>query len=101
MNWYERHLKERHWLEKAIFYILLGVGSVASLAAHTFWFILWFENRASVSLLTNIVSLEAIYLAILLLIDGRSKDKQASTQAKHFQEAIDDMQKKLDKLLTS
>lgn len=40
--------------------------SKPSLVAHTVWFVYWFVAKLDVSLLTNIVSLEAIYLGALI-----------------------------------
>src|SRR5258708_25260108 len=43
-------------------------GSWAFIGLHTAWFVLWFVLHLDVALLTNIVSLEAIYLASLVLM---------------------------------
>jgi len=43
-------------------------GTWLCLGLHTLWFMLWFVLRLDVSLLTNIVSLEAIGLAILIMM---------------------------------
>jgi uncharacterized membrane protein len=51
------------------------VGSWMNFFLHTIWFALWFLFRLDVALLTNIVSLEAIYLCILLL---KSQNRQAA-----------------------
>lgn len=40
--------------------------SKVSLVIHTVWFVFWFLKGQDVSLLTNIVSLEAIYIGILI-----------------------------------
>jgi uncharacterized membrane protein len=44
------------------------VGSWLCVALHTVWFVLWFVLRLDTNLLTNIVSLEAIYLMFVLLM---------------------------------
>lgn len=98
-TWHSQHKQDQHWIQKAIGIALLAVGSVGSLVIHTLWFIGWFADKSSVNLLTNIVSLEAIYLAIFLLIDGRNKDKQAEAQALHFQQTVEMLNGKLDALL--
>jgi hypothetical protein len=40
--------------------------SKTSILLHTIWFIYWFVSKSDVGLLTNIVSLEAIYVGILI-----------------------------------
>lgn len=47
------------------------VFSVPSLIAHSSWFIIWFVFDLNISLLTNIVSLEAIYLSIFIGISEK------------------------------
>jgi len=50
------------WIDK----VLELVFSKPSLLLHTVWFVYWFGAHLDVSLLTNIVSLEAIYLGALI-----------------------------------
>jgi CRP/FNR family cyclic AMP-dependent transcriptional regulator len=45
-------------------------GSWGSVWLHTIWFLLWFDLGLDVNLLTIIVSLEAIYLCVFLLMSG-------------------------------
>lgn len=52
--------------DKLITQILHLVFSVPSILIHTLWFVLWFCLSMDVNLLTNIVSLEAIYVGILV-----------------------------------
>lgn len=98
-TWHTLHKANRHWIEKAIEWVLVAVGSVGSIIVHTVWFYVWFEFHLDISLLTNIVSLEAIILSVLIMIDGRNKDKQAASEALHFQQTVDQLNQKLDKLL--
>ncbi len=98
-TWHSTHKENQHWIEKSIGFVLLAFGSVASLIFHTAWFLLWFGDHFDVSLLTNVVSLEAIYIGVLMLIDGRNKDKQAAAQALHFQETMDRLEGKIDEVL--
>lgn len=95
-TWHSRHLSSRTMVEEAIGYTLIAFGSVASLLLHSAWFLLWFTNKLDVNLLTNIVSLEAIFIGVLMLIDGRNKDKQNAAQALHFQETMERIERKLD-----
>ena len=50
------------WIDKT----LVGMFSKPSLSVHTIWFVCWFALRLDIGLLTNIVSLEAIYIGILI-----------------------------------
>ena len=52
--------------DKIITSILEAVFSIPSIFVHTIWFILWFVFKQDVGLLTNIVSLEAIYIGIFV-----------------------------------
>ena len=52
--------------DKAINKILELVFSVPSIYVHTVWFVVWFILRLDISLLTNIVSLEAIYIGLFV-----------------------------------
>ena len=51
------------------------IGTPQSLVVHALWFILWFIFHLDVGLLTNLVSLEAIFLAIFiqLSVNGHHK----------------------------
>lgn len=65
--------------------ILATVFSKPSLIVHTVWFLVWFLAHLNVSLLTNIVSLEAIYLGALIGIQQlrhheETKDMHETTQ---------------------
>ncbi len=52
--------------DKFIDISLNAVFSKISLIIHTIWFIVWFWLKLDVGLLTNIVSLEAIYVGVLI-----------------------------------
>lgn len=52
--------------DKTITVILDVVFSKPSLLVHTVWFVWWFVFGKDVNLLTNIVSLEAIYIGVLI-----------------------------------
>lgn len=52
--------------DSAIDWSLSAVFSKPSLVVHTVWYGVWFAFRLDVGLLTNIVSLEAIYVGILI-----------------------------------
>lgn len=98
-TWHSAHKAGEDWLEKTIGITLLAFGSVASVLIHIAWFWAWFGLNLNVNLLTNVVSLEAIFIGILMLIDGRNKDKQAASQALHFQETMDRLEKKIDAII--
>jgi uncharacterized membrane protein len=54
-------------------------GTWLCLGLHTLWFVLWFVLGLDVALLTNVVSLEAIGLAILIMMSQRrqtSRDRK-------------------------
>jgi len=55
------------------------VGSLPCAVLHAVWFILWFVFHLDTSLLTNIVSLEAIFLTIFVLM---SQNRQAQRDRK-------------------
>lgn len=99
-TWHSRHKSSQTFIEQLVAFILIACGSVASLVVHTFWFAWWFKDHLDVNLLTNIVSLEAIFIGILMLIDGQNKDKQSASQALHFQDTMERMEKKLDAIIT-
>lgn len=67
--------------DKLIKVTLSGIFSKPSVIVHTIWFILWFAFGLDVSLLTNIVSLEAIYIGILIGIQQIHHHKET---AKHI-----------------
>lgn len=97
-TWHSEHKRNQHVLDHVIEWVLVSVGSVVSIIVHAVWFYVWFEFKLDVSLLTNIVSLEAIMLSVLIMIDGRNKDKQNASQALHFQETMDRLEAKIDNL---
>lgn len=62
--------------DKAITTTLSAVFSKPSLLLHTLWFIWWFLAGYGVNLLTNIVSLEAIYVGVLIGIQQLHHHKE-------------------------
>ncbi|SRR5260221_4007830 len=68
-------------------------GSWLFIGLHTAWFVLWFVLKLDVALLTNIVSLEAIYLASLVLMSqnrsGERDKLRDDTEASEVQELYD------------
>lgn len=56
-------------------------GSWGSVWLHTVWFLLWFDLGFDVNLLTLIVSLEAIYLCVFLLMSGNRQGERDRHQA--------------------
>lgn len=69
-------------IDKAINQILRGVFSIPSIFVHTAWFITWFVLGLDVNLLTNIVSLEAIYIGIFVGIQQITHHKVVKKQIK-------------------
>lgn len=67
--------------DKVIEWVLERIFSVPSLYIHTVWFIVWFAVKLDISLLTNIVSLEAIYIGLLVGIQQLGHHKAIK---KHF-----------------
>ena len=62
------------------------VGSWYCLGLHACWFALWFAGRLDVNLLTLIVSLEAIFLCTILLMNAnRQADKDRIAAEHDFQ----------------
>lgn len=67
--------------DKAIDITLKATFSKPSLIVHTVWFVYWFIAGLDVSLLTNIVSLEAIYIGVLI---GIQQFHHHKAQMKHL-----------------
>lgn len=82
------------------------MGSWYSILLHTIWFILWFYYDLDIDMLTLIVSLEAIYLSIFILMasstqmihDRRRVLKDYQVDSKTY-ESIQKLHEKLDSLL--
>lgn len=84
------------------------MGSMNSLIIHTILFILsyalifmGFNEDKIFDLLTNIVSLEAIYLSIFLLMSGNLQLKKlhdVATNVKEIQEDVDEIQDDIDEI---
>lgn len=69
-------------VDKSIELTLKAVFSVSSAVLHTVWFIVWFAYHLDVNLLTNIVSLEAIYIGLLVGIQQMRHHEFTKKQAK-------------------
>ncbi len=80
-HWLDRHDDGSTAWDRAADWISDWVGSWASVWFHTAWFVLWFVAGLSVDLLTNAVSLEAIYLCIFLLMSGNRQSERDRHQA--------------------
>lgn len=61
--------------------------SVPSFLLHTVWFAGWFLLRGDINLLTNIVSLEAIYLSLAI---GLAQKGHHERTRKHVSESLED-----------
>lgn len=70
MKWHEKHIQESSFLDRVSDKVANFFGAWACVVLHTAWFLLWFYLKLDVSLLTNIVSLEAIYLTMLVLMSS-------------------------------
>jgi len=61
-------------------------GSWWAIVIHTIWFAVWLIFRFNIHLLTLIVSLEAIYLCIFILMAQNRAESQRLTQEKRQRE---------------
>lgn len=59
------------------------MGSWLGIAIHTVWFVVWFAFGLSVDVLTNVVSLEAIFMCIFLLMSGTRQATKDHIAAEH------------------
>jgi len=64
------------YLNKLLEIIAIFVGSWTGVIFHTIWFIFWFILRLDINLLTMIVSLEAIFICIFLLMASNREEAQ-------------------------
>lgn len=93
-------------IKKIIDVVVWFLGSWWGVIFHTIWFILWFVFDLPVHILTNIVSLEAIYIGIFLLMYTNEqdalrekKDQQKTTfQSLHINEDVDLDRKQLEEI---
>ncbi len=56
--------------------ISIFIGSWTGVLFHIIWFFLWLINRLDINLLTLIVSLEAIFICIFLLMAANKEESQ-------------------------
>ena len=75
------------------------VGSGYCVVLHTAWFALWFIFHLDINLLTNIVSLEAIFLCIVLLMSQNRQAAKDHLRDDHEAEVVDSMPVILKRLL--
>jgi len=76
INIRERMLKSRTWFDKLADLISAWCGSWSFLLLHLVWFAWWLIARYDITLLTMIVSLEAIILvAVLLMTQQRQAER--------------------------
>lgn len=72
--------------------VLKGIFSVPSIFVHTVWFFIWFALQLNVNLLTNIVSLEAIYIGIFVGIQQITHHEVVKKQIKEKDNDISTVQ---------
>lgn len=98
MNWHTIHRKERSLLDTTADAVSGFFGAWTCVLLHTVWFALWFVFKLDIGLLTNVVSLEAIYLTMLVLMassragdrdrDQAEADYEVNRQAKSEVEGL-------------
>jgi uncharacterized membrane protein len=81
VNWHQTHLYSRSIGGKIADFISSFIGSWRCVWLHTVWFLLWFDLALDINLLTLIVSLEAIFLCIFLLMSGNRQSERDRHQA--------------------
>jgi len=93
-------------MEKTVLQIISSIGSIKSLYIHTFLFVgsfsLYFfgiEMDKILSVVTNIVSLEAIYLSILIQMSVNFQSKKlelVAADVEDLQEDVEDIQSNVE-----
>jgi uncharacterized membrane protein len=81
MNWHRRHKEHMRFADRIADRVSAFIGSWLCLWLHTIWFLLWFDLSLDINLLTLIVSLEAIYLCVFLLMSGNRQSERDRHQA--------------------
>jgi uncharacterized membrane protein len=81
MNWHYRHRRTMSPEDSIADWISSFIGSWKCVWLHAVWFLLWFELALDINLLTLIVSLEAIFLCIFLLMSGNRQRERDRHQA--------------------
>lgn len=77
--------------DKAADWIAGFIGSWQAVWLHALWFGFWFLFHCDVSLLTNIVSLEAIYLCIFLLMSQNRQSTKDHMRDDREASEVDDL----------
>jgi hypothetical protein len=95
---YQKHKASARLTDKVANWIVIAIGSTASVVIHGVWFYLWFVYKLDVNLLTNIVSLEAIFLGIFVLIQTRMQTSRDEVQSLHDHENMERMRQLLEEL---
>src|SRR5438045_2801926 len=80
-DWHQRHKASRDLLDRIADGVTDFIGSVVSVIIHTIMFAWWFYHGLDVGLLTNVVSLEAIYLCIFLQMSSNRHGERDRHQA--------------------
>jgi hypothetical protein len=92
IDWHDRYLQLLSPVQVASVKIGDLLFTPLSALLHSIWFIAWFAAGLSISLLTLIVSLEAIYITLFIGL-GQSlqakRDKVAQEQRDHMQASIE------------
>lgn len=83
IHWHNAYLELRTAGDRLADWLSLWTGSWPSVTLHTVWFVAWWYLHLDVDLLTLIVSLEAIYLCVFLLMSGNRQ----SDRDRHHAEA--------------
>ena len=80
-HWLQRHHDQATTWDEVADWISENIGSWPSVWLHSVWFVAWFIFRLDVDVLTLIVSLEAIYLCVFLLMSGNRQAERDRHQA--------------------
>ncbi len=87
--------------------VSIFIGSWTGVLFHAIWFFLWLINRLDINLLTLIVSLEAIFICIFLLMAANKEESQrrltATKESKQNERRMDfdiKLDQKADRQLT-
>ncbi len=97
-NWHQKHQEESSLLDKTADKVSGFFGAWLCVALHTLWFILWFLFKLDVGLLTNIVSLEAIYLSMIILMASTRAGDRDRIQAQHDYQVNEDAKKEIEEI---
>lgn len=105
MNWHSNHQQQRSTLDRIADKTSGFFGAWTCVLLHTCWFGLWFYFKLDVSLLTNVVSLEAIYLTMLVLMSSNRAGERDRHQAeadyeinRQSKEEVEELIERLDRI---